>query len=131
MWTALKRTAFSELSNYYEDNGLETWVEKACELLQDSAIPRYDRTGTLLLLGSAVEIGYSSPFFGKCSSFHSDWREDRRCCVKGDTSRRFFRRSNPAGENEKKDTVMDELRDYMLELCAVLKKNKRMWVKVR
>jgi hypothetical protein len=50
--------AFNELSKYYEDDELETCVEKARELLQNSALPRYHHIRTLVLLGSAVEYGY-------------------------------------------------------------------------
>lgn len=75
-----------------------------------------------MLLGSAVEYGISSPFLDKCLTFERDWREGRRCCVEADTLWRFVRRLHPAGENQKKDAAMDELRDYILELRGVLDK---------
>jgi hypothetical protein len=42
--------------------------------------------------------------------------------VKADTLWRFFRRLHLAGENEKNEAAMYELRDYILELRAVLDK---------
>jgi hypothetical protein len=54
--------AFNELNKYYEDDELDTCVEKARELLQDRALPRYHRIRTLVLYGSAVEYGCFSPF---------------------------------------------------------------------
>lgn len=38
----------------------------------------------------------------------------------GDTLWRFVRHLHPAGENEKNDAAMDELRDYILELREAL-----------
>jgi hypothetical protein len=40
--------------------------------------------------------------------------------VEADTLWRRVRLLHPAGENEKNDAAMDELRDYILELRAVL-----------
>jgi len=54
--------AINELNKYYVDHELDTCIEKARELLQDSALPRYHRIRTLVLLGSAVEYGCSSTF---------------------------------------------------------------------
>jgi hypothetical protein len=50
--------AFRKLNKYYEYDKLDTCVEKARELLQDTALPRYHRIGTLVLLGSAAWISY-------------------------------------------------------------------------
>jgi hypothetical protein len=55
-----------------------------------------------------------------CLPFHRDWREGRRCWVEADTLRWRVRLLYPAGENGKNDAAMDELRDYILELRAVL-----------
>jgi hypothetical protein len=113
--------AFNELGKYYDgDDELDTCVEKARELLQNSALSRYHRIRTLVLLGSTAEYGYSSPFLDKCLPFHRDWREGRRCCVEADTLRRRVRLLYPADENEKSDAAMDKLRDYILELRAIL-----------
>jgi hypothetical protein len=97
--------AFNELGKYYDDDELDTCVEKARELLQNSALSRYHRIRTLVLLGSTAEYGYSSPFLDKCLPFHRDWR---------------VRLLYPADENEKSDAAMDKLRDYILELRAIL-----------
>lgn len=61
-------------------------------------------------------------YLDQCLPFHRDWRDGRRCCVEADTLWRFVRRLNPAGEDEKTDAAMDELRDYILELRGVLDK---------
>ena len=122
MRTTLKRTALTVSSKYYEDDELDTCVEKARELLQYDALPRYHCMMTLALLGSVVDYGCSSPFLDQCLPFHSDWRENRCSCVKADTLWRFVQRLHPAGENEKNDAAMDELRDYILELRPVLEK---------
>lgn len=96
-------------------------MDKARELLQDSALPRYHRTRTLALRGSVVEHGCTLPSLDKCLPFHSDRRENKRCCVEADILWRVVRRLH-ADENEKNDSAMDELRDYILELRAVLDK---------
>jgi hypothetical protein len=114
--------AFNKLNKCYEDDELDICVEKARELLHDSALPRYHRIRTLVLLGSAVEYECSSSFLDKCLPFHRDWREGRRCCVEADTLWRRVRLLHPAGENEKNDASMDELRDYTLELRDFLDK---------
>lgn len=112
--------AFNELNKYYEDDELDTCVGKARELLQDVALPRYHLIRTLVLLGSAVESICSSPFLDKCLPTHRDWREGRGCCLEADTLWRFVRRLNRAGENDENNAAIDELRDYILELRAVL-----------
>jgi hypothetical protein len=76
--------AFRKLNKYYEYDKLDTCVEKARELLQDTALPRYHRIGTLVLLGSAMEYGCSSPFLIERLPFHRDWREGRLGCVEAD-----------------------------------------------
>jgi hypothetical protein len=112
--------ALNELNKYYEDDELDTCVEKARELLQDIDLPRYHRIRTLVLCGSAVEYGCSSPCLDKCLPLHRDWREGRCCCLEADTLWRLVRHLHPAGENEKNDAALDELRDYILELRAAL-----------
>lgn len=42
--------------------------------------------------------------------------------MEADTLWRFVRHRHPAGENEKNDAALDELRDYILELRAALDK---------
>ena len=42
--------------------------------------------------------------------------------MEADILRLFVRCLHPAGENEKNNPAMDELRDYILELAAVLDK---------
>jgi hypothetical protein len=83
--------AFNELNKYYEDDELDACVEKARELLQDVNLPRYHRIRTLVLCGSAVEYGCSSPCLDKRLPPHRDWREGRRCCVEADTLWRLVR----------------------------------------
>ena len=107
-------------AKYNEDDELDTCVDKARELLHNSALPRYHRIRTLALQGSVVGHDCPSSSLNKCSPSHSNWCEDRRCCVEVDFLWRFIRRLHPAGENEKNNQSMDELRDYILELRAVL-----------
>lgn len=122
MRTTLKRTALTVSSKYYEDDELDTCVEEPRELLQYNALPRYHCMMTPMLLGSAMKYGCSSPFSDKSLPFHSDWHEERRCCIEADTLWWFVRRLHPAGENEKNDATVTQLRDYILELRAVIDK---------
>ena len=47
--------AFNEVNQLYRDDKLGECIEKARSLLRESALPRYHRMRTLVLLGSTLE----------------------------------------------------------------------------
>jgi hypothetical protein len=122
MQTTRKRTAFNELSDYYEADELETCVKKAPSCRKIAHFPGTIVPKFLCWLETTVEQGCPSPFIYKCLQFRSVRRENRRCCVEANTLWRIVWRLHSAGENEKNEAAMDELRGIIRESRAVLGK---------
>ncbi|KAK5129009.1 hypothetical protein LTR85_000342 [Meristemomyces frigidus] len=95
---------FNEAHSLYQEDRLDECIEKARAILASSAIPRYRRIKTLVLLGSTL----------------GDWKEANDCCVEANTLWRIVRRWHPVGHDAKIDEAMEEESESVAELREAL-----------
>ncbi|KAF2129996.1 hypothetical protein P153DRAFT_228893 [Dothidotthia symphoricarpi CBS 119687] len=95
---------FNEAFELYRTNRLDECAAKARELLSDTAIPRYHRMKTFILLGSIL----------------ANWDEANRCRILAEGQWHIVRRLHPEGADATVDGYMRELRESLDELGAVL-----------
>lgn len=96
--------AYNEAADCYNNNELEKCVEKANELLDDGAAPRFHRMKAWILL--AYVLG--------------DWHEANDCFVKADSLWLIVRRWYRVGDDAGVDESLEELRLELDELKNVL-----------
>ena len=99
--------AFNEANQHYEEDRLDECITQARALLADTAIPRYHRMRTLVLLGSCL----------------GDWYEANSCCTQAEALWRIVRRWHPAGDNKNIDTAMTDIRESIDELEEALQED--------
>ncbi|PPJ60805.1 hypothetical protein CBER1_02329 [Cercospora berteroae] len=101
--------AYNEAAQLYDNDKLEECITKAKEILAEGACPRTLRIRTIILLGNTL----------------GDLAEASECYVEAHTLWRIVRRWNPAGEDEKMDTAMAELKQELDDLKEALEEEQR------
>lgn len=98
------RKHYNEARHNFRGDDLDKCVEKSPELLEDSAIPHFDRTKTPVLLGGVL----------------GDWHEANKCSLKADTFWSIVRRWHCEGEGAEVDDAMEECHSEIGELGVAL-----------
>ncbi|CAI6336464.1 unnamed protein product [Periconia digitata] len=101
--------AVNELTALYDVDELDECIAGAHELLSDSAIPRYHKMKTLLILASTAE----------------DWKEANAYRLEIETICRQVRAWHPIGEAANIDEYLAEIRGTLDELLSVINEEER------
>jgi hypothetical protein len=94
----------NEAGDLYNSDRLDECIDKTRTIIADPAIPRYHRIKALILLASAV----------------SGWQEAYDLHVEAETIWRVVRRRHPEGDDTDIDGYMQDLRESLDEIGAVL-----------